>query len=70
MQKDHTHVEFEKVIESQYITRRLSNRADELTEQAKELSLRNVRISKLVTQYSSSYEEERNITIYYMYIHL
>ncbi|RXP60330.1 hypothetical protein EC396_04765 [Lutibacter sp. HS1-25] len=40
-------VEFEKVIESQYITRSLSNRADELTEQAKELSLRNVRISKL-----------------------
>ena len=40
-------VEFEKVIESQYITRSLSNRADELTEQAKELSLRNIRISKL-----------------------
>ncbi len=40
-------VEFEKVIESQYITRSLSNRADELTKQAKELSLKNVRISKL-----------------------
>jgi hypothetical protein len=40
-------VEFEKVIESQYITRSLSNRADELSKQAKELSLRNVRISKL-----------------------
>ena len=40
-------VEFEKVIESQYITRSLSNRADELSEQSKELSLRNVRISKL-----------------------
>ena len=40
-------VEFEKVIESQYITRSLSNRADELSTQAKELSLRNVRISKL-----------------------
>ena len=40
-------VEFEKVIESQYITRSLSNRADELTEQAKNLSLKNVRISKL-----------------------
>jgi len=40
-------VEFEKVIESQYITRSLSNRADELSEQAKELSLKNVRISKL-----------------------
>jgi hypothetical protein len=40
-------VEFEKVIESQYITRSLSNRADELSEQAKDLSLRNIRISKL-----------------------
>jgi len=40
-------VEFEKVIESQYITRSLSNRAEELTAQAKELSLRNVRTSKL-----------------------
>lgn len=40
-------VEFEKVIESQYITRSLSNRADELSEQAKALSLRNTRISKL-----------------------
>ncbi|MDV7186988.1 hypothetical protein R3X25_06810 [Lutibacter sp. TH_r2] len=40
-------VEFEKVIESQYITRSILNRADELTEQAKDLSLRSVRISKL-----------------------
>jgi hypothetical protein len=40
-------VEFEKVIESQYITRSMSNRADALSEQAKELSLKNVRISKL-----------------------
>ncbi len=40
-------VEFEKVIESQYITRSLSNRADELSVQAKNLSLKNVRISKL-----------------------
>lgn len=40
-------VEFEKVIESQYITRSLSNRADELSTQAKELSLKNVRTSKL-----------------------
>ena len=40
-------VEFEKVIESQYITRSLSNRAEELSVQAKELSLRNVRTSKL-----------------------
>lgn len=40
-------VELEKVIESQYITRSLSNRADELTIQAKELSLHNVLASKL-----------------------
>jgi len=40
-------VEFEKVIESQYITRSLSNRADELAKQAKQLSLINVRTSKL-----------------------
>jgi len=40
-------VEFEKVIESQYITRSMSNRAEELSKQAKVLSLRNVRISKL-----------------------
>ncbi|MCF7567127.1 hypothetical protein L3X37_01945 [Sabulilitoribacter arenilitoris] len=40
-------VELEKIIESQYITRSLSNRADELTIQAKELSLQNVLASKL-----------------------
>ena len=40
-------VEFEKVIESQYITRSLSNRAEELSEQSKLLSSRNVRLSKL-----------------------
>lgn len=40
-------VEFEKVIESQYITRSMSDRADKLAEQAKELSLKNVRTSKL-----------------------
>lgn len=40
-------VEFEKVIESQYITRSMSNRAEELSIQSKELSLKNVRISKL-----------------------
>ena len=40
-------VELEKVIESQYITRSLSNRADELTIQAKELSAQNVIASKL-----------------------
>ena len=40
-------VEFEKVIESQYITRSMSNRADELAIQAKELSELNVITSKL-----------------------
>ncbi|GAA4234451.1 hypothetical protein GCM10022291_13880 [Postechiella marina] len=40
-------VELEKIIESQYITRSLSNRADELSIQAKELSLHNVLASKL-----------------------
>jgi len=40
-------VEFEKVIESQYITRSLSTRADELTQQSKELSIKNSRSSKL-----------------------
>lgn len=40
-------VELEKVIESQYITRSISNRADELSIQAKELSLHNVLASKL-----------------------
>ncbi|WP_452602014.1 hypothetical protein [Pontimicrobium sp. MEBiC06410] len=40
-------VELEKVIESQYITRSISNRADELTIQAKELSAANVMSSKL-----------------------
>lgn len=40
-------VELEKVIESQYITRSITNRADELTIQAKALSLSNVITSKL-----------------------
>lgn len=40
-------VELEKVIESQYITRSMSGRADELTIQAKELSSLNVIASKL-----------------------
>ncbi|WP_299888975.1 hypothetical protein [uncultured Lacinutrix sp.] len=40
-------VELEKVIESQYITRSMSGRADELTIQAKELSAANVIASKL-----------------------
>ncbi|MGY0426323.1 MAG: hypothetical protein ACWIPI_05770 [Polaribacter sp.] len=40
-------VELEKVIETQYITRSLSNRADQLSVQAKELSQQNVITSKL-----------------------
>ncbi len=40
-------VELEKLIESQYITRSISTRADELTTQAKELSQKNVVTSKL-----------------------
>ncbi|PQJ22919.1 hypothetical protein [Tenacibaculum sp. SG-28] len=40
-------VEFEKLIESQYITRSIHNRADALTVQAKELSQQNVITSKL-----------------------
>ncbi|GHC48473.1 hypothetical protein [Ulvibacter litoralis] len=40
-------VEMEKIIESQYITRSISGRADELTIQAKELSAANVITSKL-----------------------
>lgn len=40
-------VEFEKLIESQYITRSINTRADELTVQAKELSQQNVITSKL-----------------------
>ncbi len=40
-------VEFEKVIEVQYITRSMSTRADELTSQSQKLSLRNVFTSKL-----------------------
>jgi hypothetical protein len=40
-------IELEKVIESQYITRSISNRADELTIQARDLSMQNVIASKL-----------------------
>ncbi len=40
-------VELEKVIETQYITRSISTRADELSKQSKELSLQNVITSKL-----------------------
>lgn len=40
-------IEFEKIIESQYITRSIRTRADELTMQAKEISQLNVIASKL-----------------------
>jgi hypothetical protein len=40
-------IELEKVIESQYITRSISTRADELTIQAKELNKQNLLASKL-----------------------
>ena len=40
-------LELEKIIESQYITRSISNRADELTIQAKELNTHNILASKL-----------------------
>lgn len=70
-------VELEKVIESQYITRSISNRADELTIQAKELSLQNVLASKLSnlslqlyglflkTGYVKNDEEHKVITKYF-----
>lgn len=40
-------VEFEKIIETQYITRSINNRANELTIEAKMLSMKNVLTSKL-----------------------
>ena len=40
-------VEFEKIIETQYITRSISSRADELAIQAKNLSMKNVIASRL-----------------------
>lgn len=40
-------IEFEKVIESQYITRSLISRADDLAVEAKEVSIQNVLASKL-----------------------
>ncbi len=40
-------VEFEKIIETQYITRSISSRADELAVQAKGLSIKNVIASRL-----------------------
>jgi len=70
-------VELEKVIESQYITRSLSTRADELTEQAKTLSIQNTIASKLSnlslqlygvmlkTGYVKNEEEYIEVTKYY-----
>ncbi len=70
-------IELEKVIESQYITRSISSRADELTIQAKEMSQQNVLASKLSnlslqlyglflkTGYIKSDEEHKTITKYF-----
>ena len=70
-------VELEKVIESQYITRSISSRADELTIQAKELSQQNVLASKLSnlslqlyglflkTGYVKNDKENKRITKYF-----
>ena len=70
-------IELEKVIESQYITRSISNRADELTIQAKELSMQNVLASKLSnlslqlyglflkTGYVKNDKENKRITKYF-----
>jgi len=70
-------VELEKVIESQYITRSISSRADELSIQAKELSRLNVITSKLSnlslqlygiflkTGYAKNEEEATVITNYF-----
>lgn len=70
-------VELEKVIESQYITRSIIGRADELVVQAKELSQQNVIASKLSnlslqlysillkSGYARSEEEMQEITEYF-----
>jgi len=70
-------VELEKIIESQYITRSISTRADELTVQAKELSEANVITSKLSnlslqlygiflkTGYVKNEKESRKVTEYF-----
>jgi hypothetical protein len=70
-------VEFEKLIESQYITRSIQGRADELAVQAKELNYRNTISSKLSnlslqlygimlkTGYVKSDEEHQYIDIYF-----
>ncbi|MGJ8591968.1 MAG: hypothetical protein ACSHXF_05445 [Aquaticitalea sp.] len=70
-------VELEKVIESQYITRSISTRADELSIQAKELSQLNVIASKLSnlslqlysiilkTGYVKNEDESEQVTTYF-----
>lgn len=70
-------VELEKIIETQYITRSISTRADELAIQAKELSEQNVMASKLSnlslqlysimlkTGYVKSDDEKRRLTEYF-----
>jgi len=70
-------IELEKVIESQYITRSLSNRADELTIQARDISKQNVLASKLSnlslqlyglflkTGYVKNDEEFNRVTTYF-----
>ncbi len=70
-------IELEKVIESQYITRSISNRADELTIQARDISMQNVLASKLSnlslqlyglflkTGYVKNDEENKRITKYF-----
>lgn len=70
-------VELEKIIETQYITRSFSTRADELALQAKALSEQNVMTSKLSnlslqlysimlkTGYAKSGDEKRRLTVYF-----
>jgi len=70
-------LELEKIIESQYITRSISNRADELTIQAKELNAQNILSSKLSnlslqlyslflkTGYVKNDEEYKKVTSYF-----
>ncbi len=70
-------IELEKVIESQYITRSISNRSDELTIQAKELNRQNLLASKLSnlslqlyglflkTGYVKNEEEYNHVTKYF-----
>ena len=70
-------VELEKVIETQYITRSINNRADELTIQAKNLSVKNVLTSRLSnlslqlyglmlkTGYVKNDQENKEITNYF-----